>query len=99
MRRTVPAVVLTLALAVTAGCGDGGGGGGSADKANAAKGPITIWLSNNKEELAWGNAMVEAWNAQHADQKVTAQELTAGKTSEGHLAGVPGRVLGISDLR
>lgn len=82
MRRTVPAVVLTLALAVTAGCGDGGGGGGNADKANAAKGPITIWLSNNKEELAWGNAMVEAWNAQHADQKVTAQELPAGKTSE-----------------
>jgi multiple sugar transport system substrate-binding protein len=26
--------------------------------------------------------MVEAWNAQHADQKVTAQELPAGKTSE-----------------
>ncbi|MGR6320654.1 extracellular solute-binding protein [Micromonospora soli] len=82
MRRTVPAVVLTVTLAVTAGCGDGGGGGGNADKANAAKGPITIWLSNNKEELAWGNAMVEAWNAQHADQKVTAQELPAGKTSE-----------------
>ena len=26
--------------------------------------------------------MVEAWNAEHPDQKVTAQEIPAGKTSE-----------------
>ncbi|HZN20546.1 MAG TPA: sugar ABC transporter substrate-binding protein [Micromonosporaceae bacterium] len=79
MRRTFPAVLLTVTLALTAGCGDSGG---DADKANAATGPITVWLSNNKEELAWGKAMVEAWNAQHADQKITAQEIPAGETSE-----------------
>jgi multiple sugar transport system substrate-binding protein len=80
MKRTLPAVLLSLTLALAAGCG--GGGGGDAEKANAAAGPITVWLSNNQEELAWGKAMVEAWNAQHADQKITAQEIPAGKSSE-----------------
>ena len=47
-----------------------------------ATGPIKIWLSNNAEEFAWGKHMVEAWNADHPDQKVTAQEIPAGKTSE-----------------
>ncbi|MCW3841203.1 extracellular solute-binding protein [Micromonospora yasonensis] len=79
MRRTVPAAFLVLSLGLTAACGDGGSGT-KAD--SSAKGPITIWLSNNKEELAWGNAMVEAWNGQHADQKITAQEIPAGKSSE-----------------
>ncbi|SCF17435.1 carbohydrate ABC transporter substrate-binding protein, CUT1 family [Micromonospora viridifaciens] len=79
MKRTVPAAFLVLSLGLTAGCGDGG----SDTKADAsAKGPITIWLSNNKEEVAWGKAMVEAWNGQHADQKITAQEIPAGKSSE-----------------
>ncbi|MDH6464338.1 multiple sugar transport system substrate-binding protein [Micromonospora sp. A200] len=79
MRRTVPAAFLALSLGLTAACGDGGSG----TKADSStKGPITIWLSNNKEELAWGNAMVEAWNGQHADQKITAQEIPAGKSSE-----------------
>ena len=84
MNRTVPAVLLTLALgAALAACGgDGGGGGGESDEAAKARGPITIWYSNNKDEVAWGKAMVEAWNAQNADQKVTAQEIPAGKTSE-----------------
>jgi len=81
MKRTLPAVLLSITLALVAGC-DGSGGGGDADKANAASGPITIWLSNNQEELAWGKAMVEAWNGQHADQKITAQEIPAGKSSE-----------------
>ncbi|MFI5891906.1 extracellular solute-binding protein [Actinoplanes sp. NPDC051513] len=82
MKRTLPAALLSLTvpLALVAGCD--GGGGGDAAKANAASGPITVWLSNNQEELAWGKAMVEAWNAQHADQKITAQEIPAGKSSE-----------------
>ncbi|MFI7436082.1 extracellular solute-binding protein [Micromonospora haikouensis] len=80
MRRTLPAALLTVALAATAGCGDSGGG--DAGKANAARGPITIWLSNNAEEVAWGKAMVQAWNAQHADQTITAQEIPAGTSSE-----------------
>ncbi|MFU8876313.1 extracellular solute-binding protein [Micromonospora sp. SL4-19] len=79
MKRTVPAAFLVLSLGLTAACGDGG----SDTKADSsAKGPITIWLSNNKEELAWGTAMVDAWNSQHADQKITAQEIPAGKSSE-----------------
>ncbi|XVV11235.1 extracellular solute-binding protein [Actinoplanes sp. CA-131856] len=80
MKRSLPALLMTATLLVTAGCD--GSGGGDASKANAATGPITVWLSNNQEELAWGKAMVEAWNGQHADQKVTAQEIPAGKSSE-----------------
>ncbi|GAA3293393.1 extracellular solute-binding protein [Dactylosporangium vinaceum] len=80
MKRILPAALLPLALVLAAGCD--GQGGGDASQANAAKGEITIWLSNNPEELAWGKAMVEQWNGAHADQKITAQEIPAGKTSE-----------------
>ena len=84
MRRTATAAaLLALALGVTA-CGgdDGGGGGGAASDELATKGPIKIWLSNNPEEIAWGEAMVDAWNAKNPKEKVTAQEIPAGKTSE-----------------
>ena len=37
-----------------------------------SRGPITIWLSNNPFELEWGTAMVEAWNAEHPDEEITA---------------------------
>lgn len=80
MRRTIPAALLTVALAATAGCGDSGGG--DAGKANAARGPITVWLSNNAEEVAWGKAMVQAWNTQHAEEQISAQEIPAGTSSE-----------------
>jgi multiple sugar transport system substrate-binding protein len=73
---------LGLALALsTAACGGGSGGDGGSD-ATSATGPIKIWLSNNPEELAWGNKMVDAWNKANPDQKVTAQEIPAGKSSE-----------------
>ena len=73
------AVVLAGSLAA---CGGSGGGTGDADAAAKARGPITIWYSNNAEEVAWGKQMVAAWNAAHADQKVTAQEIPTGKSSE-----------------
>ncbi|TDW95501.1 carbohydrate ABC transporter substrate-binding protein (CUT1 family) [Kribbella pratensis] len=73
------AVVLAGSLAA---CGSGGGGSGDADAAAQARGPIKIWYSNNAEEVAWGKQMVAAWNAEHADQKVTAQEIPTGKSSE-----------------
>ncbi|WP_410790731.1 extracellular solute-binding protein [Kribbella sp. C-35] len=73
------AVVLAGSLAA---CGSGGGGAGDADSAATARGPITIWYSNNAEEVAWGKQMVAAWNAEHADQKITAQEIPTGKSSE-----------------
>ncbi len=86
MKRTI-LVAGIAALALTAACGGGGsgsggdstGGGSSATKAH---GPIKIWLSNNKQELAWGKAMVASWNKAHADEQVAAQEIPAGKSSE-----------------
>ncbi|GAA1555676.1 extracellular solute-binding protein [Kribbella sancticallisti] len=82
MKRKVMATLLAFGLAGTAtACGDSGDGG-SSDAAAQAKGEITIWMSNNKEEVAWGKQMVAAWNAAHADQKVTAQEIPTGKSSE-----------------
>ncbi len=73
---TVSAAV--LALGMTAACG---GGSGSSDAASKS-GPIKVWMSNNPEELAWGKAMVSEWNSAHPSEKVTAQEIPAGKTSE-----------------
>ena len=77
------AAVITLAIGTTAACGGSGGSdatGGSA--AQTARGPVKVWLSNNKEELAWGKDMVAAWNTAHPKELVTAQEIPAGKTSE-----------------
>jgi multiple sugar transport system substrate-binding protein len=80
MRRKLLATTAgVLALGMTAACG---GGSGSDGDAAAATGPIDVWLSNNPEEIAWGKAMVKEWNAAHPDEKVTAQEIPAGKTSE-----------------
>ncbi|NEA30952.1 extracellular solute-binding protein [Streptomyces sp. SID13031] len=82
MKHKLMAAVLAFGLAgTTAACGSGDGGG-SADAAAQARGEITIWMSNNAEEVAWGKQMVAAWNAAHADQKVTAQEIPTGKSSE-----------------
>ncbi len=68
-----------VALGMTAACG---GGSGDSAGASSATGPIKVWLSNNPDEIAWGEAMVKAWNAQNPGQKVTAQEIPAGETSE-----------------
>lgn len=57
-------------------------GGGAASTDLTAKGPITIWYSNNEQEVQWGKAMVEAWNAANPDQQITGQEIPAGKSSE-----------------
>ncbi|MGW2278722.1 extracellular solute-binding protein [Streptomyces sp. NPDC001770] len=79
LRRTAYSLlVLALASAVTA-CGRSAPDGVTA--ANA-RGPITVWLSNNAQEVAWGESMVAAWNKSHPDQHVTAQQIPAGKTSE-----------------
>jgi multiple sugar transport system substrate-binding protein len=77
-KRTAAAAagVLVASLALTA-CG-GGGGGSSAD----GRGDITIWYSNNEQEVAWGKQMVEAWNADHPDEQIKGQEIPAGKSSE-----------------
>lgn len=82
MKRTTGPMGLALVLLAAAACGGGGGEGGGDDDAAAATGPITIWYSNNQEEVAWGEAMVEAWNAENPDEEITAQEIPAGETSE-----------------
>ena len=78
-RRLMTATATVLAIGLTAACG---GGCRRERGARRATGPIKIWLSNNPEEIAWGKAMVKEWNADHPDEKVTAQEIPAGKTSE-----------------
>jgi multiple sugar transport system substrate-binding protein len=79
-KRTAAATaVFTLgALALTA-CS---GGGGAGTTGTEGTGPITIWYSNNEQEVAWGKQMVEAWNAENPDQQITGQEIPAGKSSE-----------------
>jgi len=69
-----------LGLALTA-CG-GGGDAPATNEAQTKKGPITIWYSNNEQEVAWGKAMVQAWNSAHPDEQVEGQEIPAGKSSE-----------------
>lgn len=76
-RRTLKALALTAALSTTlalAACGGGGGGGSSDSGAEKAKGPITVWYSNNEQEVAWGKAMVAKWNEAHPDEKVDARK-------------------------
>jgi multiple sugar transport system substrate-binding protein len=82
-KKVCAAAVISLAIGATAACGDSGGSsttGGSS--ALTAHGPVKVWLSNNTEEVAWGKAMVAAWNTAHPKELVTAQEIPAGKTSE-----------------
>jgi len=79
-RRTALAISLLAvgAIALTA-CSGGGGGGSSA---GTGRGDITIWYSNNEQEVEWGKQMVEAWNADHPDEQIKGQEIPAGKSSE-----------------
>ena len=77
-RRTLGAAATVVAgiLLLTA-CSQG-----SASLTNDGHGPITIWYSNNEQEVQWGKQMVASWNADHPDEKITGQEIPAGKSSE-----------------
>ncbi|MCD4525722.1 ABC transporter substrate-binding protein [Nocardioides sp. cx-173] len=75
--KTMAATLGALALTVAACGGDGEGSSGNDDR-----GPIKVWLSNNPEEIAWGEAMVKAWNDEHPDEEIEAQEIPAGQSSE-----------------
>lgn len=79
--RILSVAALTVMGAGLAACG-GSGGGGDGGSATSAKGPIKIWYSNNEFEVKWGKAMVESWNSAHPDEKIDAQEIPAGKSSE-----------------
>ena len=54
----------------------------NADAARTSRGDITIWYSNNEQEVQWGEQVVKAWNSAHPDQKVTGQQIPTGKSSE-----------------
>ncbi len=77
--RTFASLTL-LALLLTA-CGGGGGEAEGGDAA-AATGPITIWYSNNPEEIEWAQGAIEAWNADNPDEQVEGLEIPAGESSE-----------------
>jgi multiple sugar transport system substrate-binding protein len=79
MKRALPLAAALLLLPLTA-CS--GGSGTDADEAAKATGPIKIWYANNPDEIAWAKTMVSTWNAAHPKEKVTAQEIPAGKSSE-----------------
>ena len=74
--------LLTATVALT-GCGSSSSGGGAASTAAAtARGPIKIWYSNNAQEVTFGQQAVAAWNTAHPSEKVTAEQIPAGKSSE-----------------
>ncbi|MER7681644.1 extracellular solute-binding protein [Streptomyces sp. NPDC096934] len=78
-RRTASALLALAMAGALAACARSGP---DAAVAARAHGPITVWLSNNAQEAAWGEQMVADWNKLHPDQHVTAQNIPAGKTSE-----------------
>ena len=77
-RRIITATALgAVGLLALSACSAGGDEGGS-----DSRGDITIWYSNNEAEIEWGKQMVEAWNADHPDEQIKAQEIPAGASSE-----------------
>jgi multiple sugar transport system substrate-binding protein len=47
-----------------------------------AEATMTCAAFKGEDEVAWGWQVVQAWNAAHPTEKVTAQEIPAGQTSE-----------------
>ncbi len=82
MNRSTITIGTAIAAAMTlAACG-GGNAGGDTEAGEESRGPIQIWYSNNAAEIEWGEAMVEAWNAEHPEEEIDAQEIPAGSSSE-----------------
>lgn len=71
---------MTAGALLFSGCS--GGGSGASSSARSSHGPITIWYSNNEQEVAWGKAMVKEWNAAHPKETIKGQEVPAGKSTE-----------------
>ena len=79
-RRILISMITAAALGVSlAACSSSGGGATDAMKAH---GPITIWYSNNAQEVQWGKSMVSSWNSAHPKEQIKAQEVPAGKSTE-----------------
>lgn len=80
MKRYAGVVALAALALPLAACG--GTGQAGPDDGELTSGPITIWYSTNEQEIAWAEAVVEAWNADHPDEQVKAAAIPAGKSSE-----------------
>jgi len=84
-RSTISTVASLAAISLLVACGGDSGGDGDGNgtpEDSGAAGAITVWFSNNEQEVAWGNGVTEKWNADHPDEQVTAQEIPAGSSSE-----------------
>ena len=81
MKRYAGVLALAALALPLAACGTSGEGAGP-DAGELTSGPITIWYSTNEQEIAWAEAVVEAWNAEHPDEQVTAAAIPSGKSSE-----------------
>ncbi|MET4782249.1 extracellular solute-binding protein [Glaciihabitans sp. UYNi722] len=79
-RMVLAVAALAASSLLLAACS--GSGTVTTNKPNSSKGPITVWYSNNQQEVEWGKQMVAAWNKDHPDEQVKGQEIPAGKTSE-----------------
>ncbi|SDK72438.1 multiple sugar transport system substrate-binding protein [Catalinimonas alkaloidigena] len=55
--------------------------GGCHDDERAAR-TLRYWSSNNSQEIAFADRMVQAWNATHPDQPVAFQPVPEGQSSE-----------------
>ena len=78
--RAIVVGALTLSMGLAA-CGSGAAPS-STKGATLSYGPISIWYSNNAEEITWGEQEVAAWNSLHPTQKVTGQQIPAAQSSE-----------------
>ena len=78
--RAIVVGALTLSMGLAA-CGSGAAPS-STKGATLSYGPISIWYSNNAEEITWGEQEVAAWNTLHPTQKVTGQQIPASQSSE-----------------
>ncbi len=81
MKRYAGVLALAALALPLAACGTSGEGAGP-DAGELTSGPITIWYSTNEQEIAWAEAVVEAWNAEHPDEQVEAAAIPSGKSSE-----------------
>lgn len=89
MRRGVKQITAVFAAGAMAASLAACGSDGSSDNGSSAGegselgvGPIDIWYSTNEQEIEWGEAVVEQWNADHPDEQVDAKPIPAGSSSE-----------------
>lgn len=81
MKRFVGALALAALAIPLAACSSG-----TPSSGELTTGPIDIWYSTNEQEIEWAEAVVEAWNAEHPDEQVTAAAIPSGRSSEDAIA-------------